>query len=68
MEENIDQEIKDEIQKLQSSQAEFESFLDMVSTDLTDKTVKQKQLKGPDGGFAKVQTFMLTKYINRIAK
>ena len=68
MEENIDQEIKDEIQKLQSSQAEFESFLDMVSTDLTDKTVKQKQLKGPDGGFAKVQTFMLTKYINRIER
>jgi len=67
-EENIDEEIKDEIQRLQSSQAEFESFLDMVSSDLTDKTVKQKQLKGPDGGFAKVQMFMLTKYSTRIER
>ena len=66
MAENTDKEIKDEIQRLQYSQTEFESFLDMVSTDLTDKTQKQKQLKVSDGGFAKVQTFMLTKYINRI--
>ena len=68
MEGNIDQEIKDEIQRLQSSQSEFESFLDMVSSDLTDKTENQKRLKGTDGGFAKVQTFMLTKYSNRIQR
>ena len=68
MEENIDKKIKDEIQRLQSSQTEFESFLDMVSSDLTNKTAKQKQLKGSDGGFAKVQMFMLTKYINRIER
>ena len=67
-EENIDKEIKDEIQRLQSSQTEFESFLDMVSSDLTDKTLKQKQSKGPDGGFAKVQMFMLTKYITRVER
>merc|ERR1712038_1538953 len=40
----------------------------MVSADLTDKTVKQKQLKGSDGGFAKVEMFMLTKYSNRIER
>lgn len=68
VEENIDKEVKDEIQKLQSSQTEFEHFLDMVSSDLTDKTAKQKKLKGSDGGFAKVQMFMLTKYSNRIER
>jgi len=68
VEENIDKEVRDEIQRLQSSQTEFEHFLDMVSLDLTDKTAKQKQLKGSDGGFAKVQMFMLTKYSNRIER
>merc|ERR1739844_263201 len=63
-----DKEISDEIQRLQSSQTEFESFLDMVSSDLSEKTAKQKQLKGSDGGFAKVQMFMLTKYNNRIER
>ena len=68
VEEKIHKEIKDEIQRLQSSQTEFESFLDMVSSDLSEKTAKQKQLKGSDGGFAKVQMFMLTKYSNRIER
>ena len=40
----------------------------MVSSDLTDKTENQKRLRVSDGGFAKVQMFMLAKYSNRIER
>ena len=40
----------------------------MVSSDLTDKTENQKRLRASDGGFAKVQMFMLAKYSNRIER
>ena len=57
-----------EIKRLRSAQTEFESFLSMVSSDLTDKTENQKRLRVSDGGFAKVQMFMLAKYSNRIER
>ena len=65
---SFSKEVDDEINRLRSSQNEFESFLTMVSSDLNDKTEKQKILKETDGGFAKVQMFMLAKYKNRIER
>jgi len=61
-------EVEVEIKRLRSAQTEFESFLSMVSSDLTDKTENQKRLRVSDGGFAKVQMFMLAKYSNRIER
>ena len=64
----FNKEVDDEIQRLRSSQAAFESFLSMVSSDLTEKMERQKIVRETDGGFAKVQMFMLAKYSNRIER
>ena len=58
--------LNSEIQRLTRTHGEFEKFLDMVSSDLSEKVEKQKLLKETDKNYAGVQLFMLTKYRNRI--
>jgi len=57
---------------LQKSHEEFEQFLDVVSSDLSEKIEQQKLLKHSvnikDKGYAGVQTFMLIKYKSRIER
>ena len=61
--------LKNKIEELKVVHAEFESFLDMVSSDLKEKVEKQKLLKDSDKNYyAGIQLFMLSKYGNRIER
>jgi len=61
--------LKNKIEELKVVHAEFESFLDVVSSDLGEKVEKQKLLKDSDKNYyAGIQLFMLSKYGNRIER
>ena len=61
--------LKNKIEELKIVHAEFESFLDVVSSDLKEKVEKQKLLKDSDKNYyAGIQLFMLSKYGNRIER
>ena len=61
--------LKNQIEELKVVHAEFESFLDVVSSDLKEKVEKQKLLKSSDKNYyAGIQLFMLSKYGNRIER
>jgi len=61
--------LKNQIEELKAVHAEFESFLDVVSSDLKEKVEKQKLLKSSDKNYyAGIQLFMLSKYGNRIER
>lgn len=61
--------LKNQIEELKVVHAEFESFLDVVSSDLKEKVQKQKLLKDSDKNYyAGIQLFMLSKYGNRIER
>lgn len=61
--------LTNKIEELKVSHREFESFLDVVSSDLKEKMEKQKLIKESDKNYyAGIQLFMLSKYGNRIER
>jgi len=71
LDKNTSSELKrpdDRVSRLKETHAEFEKFLDMVSSDLKEKVEKQKVLRETDKNYAGVQLFMLTKYSNRVER